>query len=177
MKPILPPDLFFVRAAEGWLGLGDATEALAELASVSPENRDHPMVLDAEWEACAALRDWDSAHRCGEALVRLYPGLVAGWIHRSYATRRMQGGGLAAALEALRPAADLFPTESMVSFNLACYLAQMGAEEEAWGWYLEAVRRGDADSVREAGLRDEDLRPIWPRIRRDRGEARRGVPD
>ena len=165
MTPIYPPDLFALRAAEGWIELGNPAEALLELSVVTAANEDHPAILETGWSACAASGDWEVAFPWAEKLVRLYPELAAGWMHRAYATRRMRGGGLAAALAALRPAAELFPTEPMVAFNLACYLAQSGEEEEAWQWYREAVRRGDEESVRAAALVDDDLRPLWPRIR------------
>lgn len=165
MRPIGPPDLFAVRAAEGWLALGDVGEARAELERVSGENTDHPQVLDVRWQVAAMAGDWRGAHRLAVRMVALHPELVAGWIHRSYAARRMDGGGLEAALGELLPAAERFPEEPMVAFNLACYLAQSGAADEAWRWFVEACRRGDADAVRKAALADEDLRPLWSRIR------------
>ena len=76
----------------------------------------------------------------------------------------MPGGGLERALGALRPAAERFPDQPMVPFNLACYLAQIGSLEEAWEWYQEAIRRGPAAQVRAQALDDDDLRPLWPRI-------------
>jgi tetratricopeptide (TPR) repeat protein len=165
MTPIPPSDAFLVRAAEGWLGLGNPIEARAELDQVSAGYRDHPVVLDAGWSVCAASGDWEGAHHCGEAMVRLHPALLSGWIHRAYATRRMRRGGLQSAKEALEPAVALFPEEPMVTFNMACYLAQLGAEEESWRWYQETLKRGDAEAIRASALEDEDLRPIWPRIR------------
>jgi hypothetical protein len=165
VTPLGPPDIHWVLAAEGWLGLGDVAEAKAELLRVSEAHRQHPAVLDTLWSVHAAERDWASAFVVASQLVEVHPGLVAGWIHRAYAARRMPGGGLAAALEALRPAAARFPSEAMIPYNLACYLAQSGAEEEAWGWYCQAAVLGKTGKVRELALQDEDLKPLWARIR------------
>ena len=70
-----------------------------------------------------------------------------------------------AAKAALLPAASLFPEEPMIAFNLACYCAQLGELDAAWEWFCESGRRGNVDAIREAALRDEDLTPIWHRIR------------
>ena len=58
MTPIYPPDLFALRAAEGWIELGNPAEALLELSVVTAANEDHPAILETGWSACAASGDW-----------------------------------------------------------------------------------------------------------------------
>lgn len=91
--PVLePPDLHLVRAAEGWLELRLPAEAANELAQIAAQNREHPAVLDANWQLHAARSEWGVAHQFGERLIAAAPQLVSGWIHRAYAARRMAGG-------------------------------------------------------------------------------------
>lgn len=158
------PDLHRLRAAQGWLELGLPVEAEAELASLGMVARQHPAALDLGWAAAAARLDWNRAHAVADESVRLHPDQVSGWIHRAYAVRRMPGGGLELALAALLPAANKFPGEAMVAYNLACYLVRLARIEEGWRWYLEAERRGDACGVRALAVGDDDLREIWGRI-------------
>jgi hypothetical protein len=51
---------------------------------------------------------------------------IESWIHQAYALRRMTGGGIKAAWDARLPAADRFPSQPMIAFNLACYACQLG---------------------------------------------------
>src|ERR1044071_1726377 len=49
MKPLVDSDLRQVRAAQGWLELGDYLSADAELDEITPELRAHPDVLKVRW--------------------------------------------------------------------------------------------------------------------------------
>ena len=70
----------------------------------------------------------------------------------------------------LAPAAQKFPKDGLIRYNLACYTAQLGELETAWHWFEEAVQRQPtqegAASFRDMALNDEDLKPLWPRIRK-----------
>jgi len=50
MKPIPPQDAHFLRAAEGWIELGNHLEAFEELERITPQWRAHPDVLKLRWE-------------------------------------------------------------------------------------------------------------------------------
>lgn len=171
MESIEPEMIHLVRAARGWLELGDTDEAEAELGRLLPEFRRHPVCLEMYWQIAAARRDWGMAHGFAEEMVRCSPGLVSGWIHRAYAARRMEGGGLEKALAELLPAAKSFPEESMVAYNLACYLTRLGRLEEGWRWYQEAERRGESKVIRRMARQDEDLQELWGRIGAQTGNA------
>ena len=93
-----------VRAAEGWLMLGDAVEALAELDRLPDGFRQRQEVLSLHWSACTALKRWDEAWSVANAQWTLHPEVVESWIHRSYAARRHSGGSVAKAFGLLEPA-------------------------------------------------------------------------
>jgi hypothetical protein len=160
-----PPDLHRLRAAQGWLELGLPCEAEQELSGLGDAAKEHPAALEIGWATAAAQARWDHAFVLGDRLVGLDPTMVSAWIHRAYAARRMPGGGLERALAALLPAANHFPEEPMVAYNLACYLIRLGRIEEGWRWYAEAEVRGDPVQIRKQALQDDDLLEIWGRIR------------
>jgi len=94
------------------------------------------------------------------------PDDCSGWLHRAYALRRAAGGGLPQAREALLPAAEKFPREPVVAYNLACYACQLLQLDEAREWFGQAVKVGGAEAVKKMALADDDLKPLWPEIER-----------
>jgi tetratricopeptide (TPR) repeat protein len=161
-----PPDTHFLLAARGWLELGNASEAADEIARISAEGLNHPDVLHVRWAICAATQNWEAALPLAEHLVAIAPDRPDGWIHRAYSMRRVKSGGLQKAWDALLPAAELFPNESMIPYNLACYAARFSRPEEAWEWLHKAIKAaGDVGAIKRTALADDDLEPLWPRIR------------
>ncbi len=144
--------------------LGDPLEALAELDRLPEGYRQRLEILMLHWSACTALRRWDEAWSVANAQWLHHPEAVESWVHRSYAARRHSGGSIAKAFGLLEPALERFPTEPILHYNLACYLAQMGREEEAWSRFRRALEVGDPIEFRTMALTDEDLKPIWGRI-------------
>lgn len=167
MLKLEPPDTFSLSAALGWLELGNAGEALSELKGISTGNQSHPAVLEVRWAVYAEMKRWDLALESANELVRVLPGKVGGWLHRAYALRRAPGGGLAQAWDALLPAAEKFPKQSLVAFNLACYACQLQRLDEARLWLQRAAKIGGKAEVRKMALADSDLEPLWPEIRAD----------
>lgn len=165
MERLEPPDAMYLDAAMGWLGLGRPADALAELDRIRPEHQARPEVLEVRWIACAGIRDWDTAARVAAMMVSQAPDQPNGWLHRAYALRRATGGGLAQAWEALRPAADLFPSEPVIAYNLACYACQMGRLDDARQWFKRALEVGERETLKDMALHDPDLQPLWEEIR------------
>jgi Flp pilus assembly protein TadD len=165
MRKIKPPDLHHLNAALGWLGLGLHAEAASELDCISPANAQHPEVLEARWTMHAQAQQWDTALQVARQLLGEAPERAAGWLHCAYATRRAAGGGLAQAWAALRPAAEKFPAEPIIPFNLACYACQLGRVDEARVWLDRAVKLGGKERIKELALADADLAPLWDEIR------------
>jgi|YNPNPStandDraft_1061719.scaffolds.fasta_scaffold17831_2 tetratricopeptide (TPR) repeat protein len=159
------PDRNRLNASIGWIMLGNAKEALAELNRISVEFRQIPEVLDLEWEIYALEKDWMKALDVARVQIQKNPENVNGWIHQAYALRRVDGGGLEKARESLSRVVKLFPEEPIIPYNLACYAAQLGLYDEALDWFRCACERGDANELKKMGLADPDLKPIIEKIR------------
>jgi len=159
MNALPSPDRFHLSAALGWIELGNAAEANQELDRIAASLQSHPHVLALRWQIHAKSGDWNRAFEIAGALVQLEPDDVSRRICLAYATRRMRGGGLPRAWDILRPAADRFPAEPTVAFNLACYACQMGRLEEAREWLAKAIALG-GEPIAKMAQEDEDLKPL-----------------
>ncbi len=166
MQPLEPPDTHYFSAAIGWLGLGNVAEAKAELAQLSQAAQKHPEVLEVRWGICAEEKDWQNAVEVARALVEVAPDHSVGWVNRAYALRRVQDGGLQAAWDALLPAADRFPRQAIIPFNLACYACQMQQLETARIWLGRAAEISGKDRIRKMAMLEPDLEPLWEEIKR-----------
>ena len=161
-----PPDTHHLSAAIGWLELGNPAEADAELQHVSAPCQTHPDILEVRWQVCVARKDWETASQVAESLIKHSPESATGWVHRAYALRRVKGGGLEKAWEALLPTFSQFPKMPIIPYNLACYAAQFGRLDEAWDWLHTAVEAGEkVEIVKHMALADSDLKALWDRVR------------
>lgn len=165
METIEPPDTHYLLAALGWIELGNAAEAKAELARVSPHLARHPDVLETAWTVHATGKDWSEALKAAEQLVTCAGERPTGWLHRAYALRRVPGGGLRAAWDALLPAVDRFPQVATIPYNLACYACQMQQLDEARRWLHRAAAVGDKGKIKNMACADSDLEPLWSEIK------------
>ena len=148
----------------GWLGLGCPREARAELDQLSASGQQHPDSLAVFWSLHASENQWEAAHGVAQAEMSANPDEVVGWLHRSYALRRMPGGGLSRAWDALLPAAKKFQNQPVVAFNLACYACQLDHLDMARHWLQKALLSGQPAEIRKMALADPDLQPLWPEI-------------
>jgi predicted Zn-dependent protease len=165
VEPLEPPDTHYLSAAVGWLGLGNAGEAKAELAQLGQARQNHPDVLEVRWLICAEERQWEEGLQVSRALMFAAPDRSSGWLHQAYAMRRAKEGSIRKAWEALLPAVDLFPAEPVICYNLACYACQLGQPEAARGWLERACVVGTKDQLKRMALADPDLEPLWEEIR------------
>jgi predicted Zn-dependent protease len=163
-KPLEPSEIHRLRAAEGWLELGNAAEAAAELENIATELREHPAVLEMRWEIFAKELKWDEAREIARRIVAQLPNHAGGWLHLSYATRRATGGSVQAAWEVLFPVAKKFPSVPLVSYNLACYACLLGRPEDGRQWLRIAFAAGDAARFKLMAIQDSDLKPLWKEI-------------
>lgn len=164
MRALGSPDIHHYNAAVGWLELGNRVEARAEWEQISAGERLHPAVLELEWSLAAAEGDWEAGYAVAQRLITAVPTEPAGWLHAAYALRRIPTGGVAAAQEFLLPAADLFPEEPVIPFNLACYACQLQELAAARAWLRRAQAVGQADQIVAMAKADEDLRALWPEL-------------
>ena len=160
-----PPDSHHLDAAIGWLGLGCANDARAELAKIQPANQKLPVVLEVRWTICAQEQHWEAALEVACAELVAAPDESAGWLHRAYALRRVTDGSLAQAWDALLPAAKKFPAEPVIAYNLSCYACQMQQFDIARHWLQIAVTAGGKEAIKQMALADADLQPLWAEIK------------
>jgi predicted Zn-dependent protease len=156
---VTPRDHHHLRAAQGWLELGNWREANAELENITPQQRAHPDVLRLRVDIYDAAKKWDYVVEVASALSRMIPDDSFGHIRLAFALhelKRTQG-----ALDALLPVADKFPEQWEISYNLACYSCQLGDMIAARDWLAQAFRLGDANEIKLQALEDPDLAPLW----------------
>jgi len=165
MKALEPPDSLHLRAAQGWLELGNHLEASVELERISSSLILHPEVLLLRYEVYAEAKLWEAAYLVAQALVEVAPNAPIGWINQSFALRKMGPKHVKAAWDALIPAADKFPKNPIIPYNLACYACQMNKLRDARTWLVLAISLGDSDDFKRMALTEPDLEPLWVAIR------------
>ena len=159
MTPSFPhPDDIHLRAAHGWLELGNAREANEELEKITASLHAHPDVLDLRWHVYAQAKNWDACVDIAEATLKAAPDRPDAWIHRSFALHELKR--TREALDHLLPAAEGFPEVWTIPYNLACYCAQLGRLDESKAWFIKAIVI-DANASKSAGIEDPDLKPLW----------------
>jgi tetratricopeptide (TPR) repeat protein len=158
--PLEPPELGFYEAACGFLQLGMALDADAELDKIDPFNRAAPEVLALRVEIYRKLEKWELMREIAKRLNEFEPDEVQWIVSYAFATRRAVS--IEVAKEILLSSVSRFPKEAVILFNLACYECQLGRIDIAKD-YLRRVFDIDS-SWRQAALDDEDLRPLWDAI-------------
>ncbi|MCS7091277.1 MAG: tetratricopeptide repeat protein [Verrucomicrobiota bacterium] len=160
MSEIPYPERHRITAALGWMELGRPDEAEQELEPLVKQADPHPDVLEVQWAILAAQQRWQEAVDVADRLIRCAPSRPSGWLHRAYALRRAEVGGLERAWEALLPAAAHFPRDVLVAYNLSCYACRMGRLDEARMWLRRAFDMGDPETVKRMALQDPDLQEL-----------------
>ena len=141
-----------MRAAQGWLELGNPAEALLELDNISSEAKDHLAVLELEFEIFVAQGAWDACRDIAEVITN----------QDKDAEKRFQQ--IQAAYDVLHSVAEKFPAESTIPYNLACYTCQLGRLAEARKWLKRAFAAGNVTQLKLMALDDRDLQPLWKGI-------------
>lgn len=146
-----------LKAAKGFLELGDPDSAWEELESIPAEDRAHQAVLWTRLEIYRKKHRWDGMVEIAQHLVNASPDNPIHWLDLAWAQRR--GINLPIAEKTLVEASGRFPNEATIHFNLSCYLCLQGKIEES----KERLKRAiDLDpSFREIALDDEDLKDLW----------------
>lgn len=152
-------DCHHLRAAQGWLELGNWREAKEELENIAAKNRAHPDVLDMRWQISAYARQWAECVDIGKALTKLAPDRAVAWIHYAYALHELKR--TREAFEVLLPLAEKFPKEPGIAYNLACYCCQLDDMTGARDWLAMVFSRNDGQEWRLRAQNDSDLRPLW----------------
>lgn len=151
-----------LRAAEGWLELGLAEEAAAELAHIAPAHRDDRQVLALRMSLHYHAGEWADCLAAAQTLASAAPASPWAFVNGSIALYRL--GRTREAWEFLHPVLEKFPENWTVPYNLACYAAQLGHRDDALRMYDLARKRTDARQLKQIALDDPDLQPIWDAI-------------
>lgn len=151
-------------AAEGWRELGNMIEAWIEFNQIRDSLKSHPDALEIKWLLEAEDDYWERALETARQLIKTSPNRPSGWIHQSYALRRIGENMVSEARRAILPAVAMFPKEPVIPYNLACYACILGDHVEAMEWLLTAMKRGDRKTVKQMALNDSDLETMWSKI-------------
>jgi predicted Zn-dependent protease len=162
MKPIQHPNRFYLDAACGWLELGNPGEAQSELERMGAKYREHPEVLELNWQIAAKRGEWARCTEVAGKVIKAAPQRVQGYIHMAYALHELRR--TQEAWDLLFPVAEKFPHDPTIKYNLACYATQLGRLWEAEQWLKLAFTTGDSEDLRAKALEDPDLMPIRARI-------------
>jgi hypothetical protein len=73
-----PPDSIHLKAAEGWLGLGNHVEANEGLENITPHFRVHPDVLEIRWQIYAKEAKWEACAGIARDATKLAPERPSG---------------------------------------------------------------------------------------------------
>lgn len=175
MTALPSPDIHHLSAAEGWLELGNAHEALAELDRISKAAQGRAEVLGVRWGILAKFKLWEQSVAVATRIVEIAPEAVFGWIHRSYALHELKR--TRDARDLLLPATKLFPKVETIPYNLACYECQLGDLPAARDWLRRAMKLHNRADIKVRALEDSDLKPLWPEIEAMPTSARIGGSD
>lgn len=147
----------FVKAAIGFLELGDPHSAWDELEQIPAENRAESVVLIMRYEIYMALERWDEAVEIARHLVKTDPDEPMLFINLAMAEVKKSGYKVAEGI--LRDALATFPDHPNINYNLGCYSARLGKIEEARRLVAIAI---ELDPIfKEPSLEDDDLKGIW----------------
>ena len=151
-------ELFNVRSAEGWLGLGNWREALAELDQIAPENQINPFALGLRYQCMAAAANWEEAIALARVMQQLLPGSIWGGYHMAQALHK--SGRTLEAYGTMREMIDTFPGEWVIYFALTRYCCGLGRRGEALRWFDQALDLADKNDLKRLAMVDPDLLPI-----------------
>jgi tetratricopeptide (TPR) repeat protein len=162
MQKLSSQDTQHLQAAYGCLGSGHQLAALAELAKIAPEFRDHPAVLVTRLSLGEAAKDWATCLKLVETLLVQLPDNPIHWVQRSRYLHEL--GRVQEAWDRLLPAGEKFPAFWMIPYELACFACRLGRVEAARDQLNAALELVDADSIKTKALGEPDLQPLWPEI-------------
>jgi tetratricopeptide (TPR) repeat protein len=157
-----PADNFRLKAAEGWLELGDWNEANNELDTITPKLRANPEVLRVRLKIYEAAGKWDLVVEVARAICVLNPGAASNWTSWAAALHRLQR--TEDALNVLLSVIDRFPGDYLIPFQLARYACKLGKPKEALNWLEKAIDCNSSAAVKLLALEDQEFEALWTNI-------------
>lgn len=146
-----------LRAADGYLYLGLADEALEELAAVRAEDQLEAVVLLAKIRALLHLRRWKDAETLSAEGAELHKREEEFTVQRAFALHQQREG--AKAVEVLLAAPEWIQKTGILHYNLACYEARLGDLNAARQCIDAAIQINAA--IKKSAKADPDLEALW----------------
>lgn len=143
-------------AAQGYLELGMAEEALSELASLTGPVSTDPDVVELRLHVLMQGKRWAEALAAAEELIRLTPGSLSAHIHGAFALHEL--GRTGEARDLLIKGPEELRKDPTFHYNIGCYEAVLGNREAA----LQSLEQSFSldETYRDFALRDPDLNLI-----------------
>ena len=146
-----------LEAADGYLYLGLSREALAEIDSVPPAERDASTVMLGRIRVLLHLRRWKQAEELSERGLELHPEENEFTVQRAFALHQMEKGD--EAFKVLLAAPEWIRRTGILHYNLACYEARLGDLKTARQCINAAIEINAA--MRKNARTDPDLAALW----------------
>lgn len=149
--------------ARGWLELGCTAEATAELDGMDARHSGCADALELRFQVLVRERRFAEALVAAQRQGECFPGDLRGLMNTGNALFWLDRAEEAVAL--VLPAVQAHPAETVLPYNLACYLVKLGDPEGARRWLRHAMKAGDSGKVIRHALADPDLEALWPWLR------------
>ena len=146
-----------LEAADGYLFLGMAKDALAELDFVPKDDQCQAMVLIARTRVLLHLRKWEAAEKLASKGTSTHPDHEEFTVQRAFALHQMKRGD--AAMNVILEAPEWLRKTGILHYNLACYEAQLGDKKTARQCIKVACQMNTA--MKKNAAVDPDLRELW----------------
>lgn len=145
-----------LRAADGYLYLGMADEALAEIDSTPEEEFEQPEVLLARNRVLLHLRRWNEVEELAARAIAAHPDRDEFTVQRAFALHKLKKGE--EAIGVIQAAPEWIRRTGILHYNLACYEAKLGDKKTARQCINVAIQMNEA--MRGNAKTDPDLRGI-----------------
>lgn len=155
--PFMPETRRALRAADGYLFLGLADEALNELRETPEAERELPEVILAKNRVLLHLHRWKEVEAMAAKAIEVHPDRDEFTVQRAFALHKMKKGDKA--MDVLLSAPEWIRRTGILHYNLACYEAQLGDIKTAHQCINVAIQMNEA--MRKNAKADPDLEALW----------------
>ena len=146
-----------LNAADGYLFFAMFDEALQELESIDPSDRDAAAVLLARIRVLLHKKQWRSAETLSQRGAGLHPEEGEFTVQRAFALHQMRKGEKA--MEVLLAAPDWIRRTGILHYNLGCYEARLGDLSIARQCIDAAIQMNEG--IKKTARLDPDLQALW----------------
>ncbi|HEV7402794.1 MAG TPA: hypothetical protein VGO11_07715 [Chthoniobacteraceae bacterium] len=146
-----------LQAADGYLYLGMAEEALGELVGVPVPEKTNPSVLLAHVRVLLHLKQWSEAESLSGLGTTNHPEEEEFTVQRAFALHQLNQGEQA--VEVLLAAPEWIRRTGILHYNLACYEARLGDLSTARQCIRAAIQLNAA--MKKNARLDPDLQSLW----------------